>query len=112
MIKIDKIEKISLRKTFSQFEREKQKALIKIGDALVEELFFLSSGEAVRSITGNLRRSIFMVVTENNIEVGYDIQKAPYARKFKHVIQLAWDNIYSSSVYKKIIKEFKLKAFK
>jgi len=112
MIKVNKIKKISLSSISPRFEQERQKALIKIGDALVEELFFLSSGEAVRSITGNLRRSIFMIVTENNVEVGYDIQKAPYARKFKHVIQLAWDNVYSSSVYKKIMKEFKSKAFK
>ena len=112
MIKFGKIKKIDLRRASPHFRQEKQKALIKIGDALVEELFFLSSGEAVRSITGALRRSIFMLVTENKVEVGYDIQKAPHARKFKYVIQLAWNNFYSSSIYKKIMKEFKSKAFR
>jgi len=112
MIKVNKIKNLSLKKVFPYFHQEKQRALIKLGNALVEELFFLSSGEAVRSVTGSLRRSIFMIVTENNIEAGFDVQKAPHARKFKHVVNLAWDNVYSSPVYKKIIKEFKLKAFK
>jgi hypothetical protein len=112
MIKFGKIKKINLRKACPYFEREKQKALIKIGDALVEELFILSSGEAVRSVTGALRRSIFMTVIGDRVEVGFDVQKAPHARKFVHVVQLAWDNVYNSSVYKKIMEEFKLKAFR
>ena len=112
MIKAGKIESLSLNKTFPYFKQEKQKALVRIGNAFVEELFFLSSGESVRSITGALRRSIFMTVTDNYIEVGYDIQKAPHARKFKQVVQLAWDNVHSSPTFKEIIKGFKLKAFR
>ena len=112
MIRVGKVERLLLNKIFPYFKQEKQKALIKIGNALVEELFFLSSGEAVRSVTGALRRSIFMIVTNNLIEVGYDIQKAPHARKFKQVVQLAWDNVYSSPTFKDIIREFKSKAFK
>ena len=112
MIKFGKIKKIDLNRVCPHFRQERQKALIKLGDALVEELFFLSSGEAVRSVSGALRRSIFMIVTENNVEAGFDIQKAPHARKFKYAVELAWDNVYSSPVYKKIMKEFKSKAFK
>ncbi len=112
MIKVDKIKGLSLNKIYPHFIQEKQKTLIKLGNALVEELFILSSGEAVRSITGALRRSIFMAVTDNFVEVGYDIQKAPHARKFEFVVQLAWDNVKSSPVFKEIMKDFKSKAFR
>ena len=112
MIKVGKIKGLQLKKVFPHFEQEKQKAIVKLGNALVEELFILSSGEAVHSVTGALRRSIYIIVMDNYVEVGYDIQKAPHARKFKFVVQLAWDNVYGSPIFKNILKEFRLKAFR
>ena len=111
MIKIGKVKPLYLNKLFPKFRQEKQKALVKLGNALVEELFILSSGEEVESITGSLRRSIFMNVTDVNIEVGYDIQKASHAYKFGYVIELAWNNVHDSSIFKDIIRDFKIKAF-
>lgn len=111
MIKVGKIKHLSMSKTFPNFTKEKQKCLIKIGELLVEELFILSSGEMVRSITGNLRRSIYMDVTDNLVEVGYSLHKAPYAYKFVKVVQMAWDNIQSSIAFKNTINNFIKKAF-
>lgn len=112
MIKVGKIKRLNMFKTFPNFNKEKQKCLIKLGELFVEELFTLSSGEMVRTVTGNLRRSIYMDVADNLVEVGYNLSKAPYAYKFAKAVQIAWDNVQNSIAFKSTISSFIKKAFK